>query len=80
MRKFGEWINYKQENNLYPLIAEFKIIDNFDFKWVDICPKGWGGGNVSIKTEEIDVLINELQQAKKIIENFQKSIDKSQTV
>ena len=76
MKKFGEWINYKQKNNVYPLIEKFEIIDNFDLKSVCICPKGWGGGNVNIKIEEIDVLINELQQTKKIIENFQKSIDK----
>ena len=76
MKKFRDWIDYKQENNVYPLIAKFKIIDSFDFKSINICPEDWGGGNVSIKAEEIDVLINELQQAKKIIENFQKSIDK----
>lgn len=76
MRKFREWINYKQENNVYPLIAKFKIIDNFTFKSVCIFPKGWGGGNVNIGVEEIDILINELQQTKKIIENFKKSIDK----
>ena len=73
MRKLGEWINYKQKNNVYSLIENFKIIDNFDLKSVCIYPKKWGGGNVNIKIEEIDVLINELQQTKKIIENFQKN-------
>ena len=80
MKHFSEWIKYKKENNIYPLISKFKIINNFDFKSICICPKGWGGANVNIKTEEIDVLINELQQTKKIIENFQKSVDKSQTM
>lgn len=75
-KKWTKWINHAKENNLYSLMKEFKIIHHFNFKSVDICPKGWGGGNVSIKAEEIDVLINELQQAKKIIKNFQKSIDK----
>ena len=39
MKKFGEWINYKQENNVYPLIEKFEIIDNFDLKSVCICQK-----------------------------------------
>ena len=74
--KWTKWINCAKENNLYSLMKEFKIISHFNFKSVDILPKNWGGGNVSIKTEEIDILINELQQVKKIIKNFKKSIDK----
>ena len=76
MRKWTKWINYAKENNLYLLMKEFKIIYHFNCKSVDILPKNWGGGNVSIKIEEIDILINELQQVKKIIKNFEKSIDK----
>jgi hypothetical protein len=33
---------------------------------ITIMPKGWQGGSVSINTNEIDMLIEELQQAKRI--------------
>jgi hypothetical protein len=60
------------EENVEPIMDTFTQIDDVDFrsKTIDICPLDWGGGNVSIKYENIDTLIEELQATKQMINDY----------
>ena len=72
-----KWWKAKDEylkENVTPIMRGFTQIGDVGFKHpsVTIFPAGWGGGSVTIKYEHIDILIKELETAKKMIENYKK--------